>query len=122
MSTLRSPSPADASPIETSDLKELRERLINAQTAEIAANNALTDFDSKGRSDGTSFSTLMADARAARERATIAYQEWSRAVSAFNNAPSGGTSKQVVSKTQTESQKLSDSAASPIQPSRQDDA
>ena len=53
------------------------------------ASRALADFDTVGKSAGASFSSLMADFRAAQHRTTVAYQEWSQAVEAFNQAPSG---------------------------------
>jgi hypothetical protein len=88
MSTSRTSTAANGSLIETSQLEELRARLTDAQAAETAASNALTAFDTSGDRDGTSFSGLMGEARAARERTTIAYEAWSRAVAAFNKAPS----------------------------------
>ena len=77
-----------APPMETSQLEELRERLVQAQREEAAANRALTEFSAKNDANNSAaFAELLANVQAARERTKAVYEEWTRTAETFNHAP-----------------------------------
>jgi hypothetical protein len=101
----------DASSFESSQLEELRAHLVDAQAAEISATKALTDFDSRVRMDGTTFSSLMSAAQLARDRTTLAYKEWSSAVEALSIASSGIAEPDVLAERPIQDEKAADPLA-----------
>ncbi len=78
-----------ATPMETSQLEALRERLVQAQRAETAANQELNEFSLKnGANNSAAFAELLAKVQVAREQTKAVYEEWSRIAETFNDAPS----------------------------------